>query len=103
MLTENEMITIAEDYIKKIEKESGIDLIIGHEVTIKKSYGHIFFYTSKKLIETGDDKYAVAGNAPFLVENETGKVIEFGTAENEEYYIEEYESGRWPNNRRVNF
>jgi hypothetical protein len=103
MLTENELTTIAENYVKEIEKRTEISLIIGYEITIKKPYGNIYFYTSKKYIETGDDKYAVAGNAPFLVENKTGKIIVFGTAETQDYYIEEYEAGRWPDNRKINF
>jgi len=101
MLTDKEMLKIAEEYVKDIEKQTKIKLLIGHEVTIKKLYGHVFFYTSKKLIETGNDKYAVAGNAPFLVESKSGKVIVFGTSMPEDYYIKEYEEGRWPDNRRL--
>lgn len=102
-MTREEIRNIAEIYVKEIELKSGIELIIGYEITVKRPYGYVFFYTSKKLIETGDDKYLVAGNAPFLVEKETGKIIEFGTAKDVEYYIQEYEAGRWPNNRRLDF
>ena len=103
MLTEQAILEIAEGFNKKIEAESGIDTILVHEYTIKKPYGDVFFYTSKKYYETHDDRYAVAGNAPFLVENTTGKIIEFGTAMDTEYYLEEYEAGRWPDNRRLLF
>ncbi|MFN4362481.1 YrhB domain-containing protein [Chryseobacterium hispalense] len=99
MLTEKEISEIANKYIKEIEKRTGIELLIGDEETIKKPYGNIYFYTSKKWYETGDDRYAVAGNAPFLVEKETGNVIVFGTARTEDYYIKEYEAGRWPLNK----
>ena len=98
MLTESEILEIANSYILSIEKESKIETVIIHTETIKKPYGNIFFYTSKKYYETGDDKYAVAGNAPFLVENKSGNIIVFGTVYMEEYYIKEYEAGRWPLN-----
>jgi len=98
MLTEMEILEIANKYIELVEKESKMETIILYEETIKKPYGNIYFYTSKKLYETGDDRYAVAGNAPFLVEKETGNIIVFGTARTEDYYIKEYEAGRWPLN-----
>ena len=96
MLTEKQILEIAEKHVKEIEKESRIDLLIGYEETIKKPYGHIFFYTSKKFVKTGDFKYAIAGNTPFLVEKNSGKIISFGSSESDEYYINEYEAGRWP-------
>lgn len=96
MLSEKQMLDKAEIYVKEIENESKISLILGYDIIIKKAYGNIFFYTSKKFLETGDFKHAIAGNAPFLVEKRTGKIIEFGTNESHEYYIIEYEAGRWP-------
>lgn len=96
MLTKNEINRIAQEYILDIQAKIKIDLIILNEETISKNYGDIFFYTSKKLFETKNEKYAIAGNAPFLVENKTGNIIVFGTAHMEDYYIKEYEEGRWP-------
>lgn len=96
MLTYNEILDIAYKYIKEVEEDSQLDVIMVTEATLDKPYGSIFFYTSKKYYETKDDKYSVAGNAPFLVEKKTGKIIIFGTARPKKYYIEEYEAGRWP-------
>ncbi|MEC4004910.1 YrhB domain-containing protein [Flavobacterium sp. SUN052] len=93
---QKQIIKIAEKHIKELEIQAKVELIIGYEETIIKPYGSIFFYTSKKFAKTEDFKYAIAGNAPFLVENESGKIISFGTSESDEYYIEEYEAGRWP-------
>lgn len=100
MLTDSEMKNIAENYISKINVESKINIIILDEYTIKKIYGNIYFYTSQKYFETKNDRYALVGNGPFLVENIDGKIIQFGSAESDEYYIQEYEAGRWPSNRR---
>ncbi|SFN64379.1 Immunity protein 35 [Chryseobacterium oleae] len=96
MLTEKEILEIANKYVNLIEKESKIEMIIVPYRTLEKPYGFIYSYTSKKLFETKDDRYAIAGNAPFLIEKETGNIIVFGTANVREYYIEEYEAGRWP-------
>lgn len=79
MLTEKEIAEIANKYVQEIEKRSGIQLLIGEGETIKKPY-----------------KHAIAGNAPFLVEKETGNITVFGTAHMEDYYVKEYEAGRWP-------
>jgi hypothetical protein len=100
MLTENEMNIIAEKYVSEIVDRTSINLIVLYDYTIKKKYGHIYIYTSKEYFETKNDRYALVGNAPFLVENATGKIVVLGTAKSDEYYIKEYEEGRWPNNRR---
>ena len=102
MLTEKEINAIAENYIKEIEEETHLELSIIKENTISKSYGTIFFYTSRKYYKTKDEKYnTLAGNAPFLVENTAGRIVIFGTGQPLEFYFQEYEEGRWPDNRRL--
>lgn len=96
MLTEQEVIEIATNYVKK--RSTKYDLVILDNEAIKKSYGMIFFYNTRKFNETRNaDDNTLLGNAPFLVENNTGKIIVFGTSRSDEYYIDEYEAGRWPN------
>ena len=65
--------------------------IVLDEATIEKSWGWVFFYTSRLWHETGDFKYAVAGNAPLLVERGSGRILPTGTAHSIEYYIDNYE------------
>ncbi|MBB4806736.1 hypothetical protein HNP38_002032 [Chryseobacterium defluvii] len=96
MLSEKELINIAIDYIKTFEKEIGRELIIPKELMIKKNYGIYFIYHSKIYYETKDWKYKLIGNAPFLVENKMGKIIEFGTSRSLDHYIQEYEASRYP-------
>jgi len=67
------------------------ELIIVDEATIERPWGWVFFYTSKKWKETGDIHYAIAGNAPVIIERSTGKLIDTGTAREIDYYIENYE------------
>jgi hypothetical protein len=67
------------------------EIIILDKETIEKPWGWVFFYGSKKWIETNDIKYAIAGNAPIIVEKQTARLIPTGTAKRAEYYIEKYE------------
>lgn len=72
-------------------QETGDSLVILHEQTLEKPWGWVFFYTSKQFQETGDFRFALAGNAPYIVERETGRVIETGTALPLDEYIANYE------------
>lgn len=95
MLSEKEMEEIATDYITQIAKETNLDIILFHKHTRRMSYGNLYVYNSRKFIEELDYNYALLGNAPFLIEKETGKIFEFGTSETIDYYLGEYEAGRW--------
>ena len=92
MLTKQEMLEIPKLHIKRMDEMDYIDTIILESQTIHKSYGSIFCYDSKLFQETGNFQYAIAGNAPFLVEKNTGKIVTFGTANNIDYYIKMYEN-----------
>ena len=69
----------------------GDEWIVLDASTIEKPWGWVFFYTSRKWHETLDFEYAVAGNAPFIVERETGALVMTGTAMSIETYIDNYE------------
>jgi hypothetical protein len=102
MLTEQEVIEIAKDYVLERSQKSGYNLVILEDRTIKKPYGMIFRYNTKKYNETrNDDDNTLLGNTPFLVENKAGKIIVFGSSRGLDYYIEEYEAGRWPDMPRL--
>ncbi len=53
-------------------------------------FGWVFYYDSRKFIETQDDSHRVLGNAPCIVERETGRLIVTGTAEPIESYLLNY-------------
>jgi hypothetical protein len=96
-MTTKKLQEIAEKNVNEMEKRGEIKLSILYDLSIEKDYGTIFFYNTLKYYQTKDEKENVLiSNAPFLVEKETGKIIDFGTARSEEYYIQEYEAGRWP-------
>jgi hypothetical protein len=69
----------------------GDSLVLLEEFTIEKDYGWIFFYESQRWLTTGNFSDQVLGNAPILVEKQTGNLHYFGTAYSVEEYIREYE------------
>ena len=103
MLTEVQIITIAQTYIKEISEKNELDLVILDNEAIKKPYGIIFFYNTKKFNQTMDfNDNTLVGNSPFLVENKTGNIVVFGTNNSTQHYIEEYEAGRFTNTFGMN-
>lgn len=88
MLTDNKMLEIANKYVSQIGQEINIELIVFSET--KKSYGSVYGYVAKD-----STKHRLAGNGPFLVKNDTGIVIQFGTSDDVEYYLDGYEDGTW--------
>ncbi|MCX2864186.1 hypothetical protein OOZ63_20365 [Paucibacter sp. PLA-PC-4] len=42
--------------------------------------------------DTGDIKYALAGNSPLIVNRRSGEIVATGTARLVEHYIAEYEA-----------
>ncbi len=66
-------------------------LLVRNDATIEKPWGWVFFYNTQRFIETGDIIHALAGNAPYLVERATGRVLATGTAYPTADYIANYE------------
>jgi hypothetical protein len=66
------------------------------EHTIEKDYGWVFFYDTGQSFQTMDFRYSLAGNASFLVRKADGKVILLGTGRPTEWYLKQYEKGKWP-------
>lgn len=65
------------------------------EHTIERDYGWVFFYQSVAFVRTGDFGDLLLGNAPFVVRKADGRVIVLGTAHSTDWYLKEYERGRW--------
>jgi hypothetical protein len=83
---------IAEQHVNRGYHVEGDRLVIVDEETMEKEYGWIFFYDSLKYLETGDDIYLIAGNAPLIVEKNDGSVHVLATAPPLEKWIAQYEA-----------
>lgn len=68
--------------------EQEIELIISK--IDEHGFGWVFFWSSKKWVEDNNFEYALAGNAPFLVERNTGRLITLGTSDSPDNYIARY-------------
>jgi hypothetical protein len=66
--------------------------VILDQYTIEKPWGWIFFYDSGEYVKTGDGKFQLVGNAPYIVNKETHELVATGTAEDIEVYIADYEA-----------
>jgi hypothetical protein len=71
----------------------GDEWLIIDEHTIERSWGWVFFYDSQRHWQTGDVRFAVAGNAPYFVRRANGAIFVAGTALPVEHYIERFEAG----------
>jgi hypothetical protein len=78
--------------------EEDVAIVLDH-LTIERRWGWVFFYQSRRFVETGDWSSQLAGNAPIIVERETGRLLTTGTAHPVEFYLENYESTGAPHMR----
>lgn len=93
MITREEAFAIAQLQVGKMGLgEDSVSLLL--DETLEESFGWVFFYNSNVYLETGNLSYALAGNAPFIIDRESGTVHYTGTAEPIETYIERYNSER---------
>ncbi len=97
MITESEARMKIQNEIASYPQPENDRYIILDESTLSKEWGWVYFYTSEMWYKTGELSYAVAGNAPFIIEKSTGNIMVTGTAEPVEYYIKRFEATGNPN------
>lgn len=92
MITKEEAFESVRQRIADLQEEipSEDELIILEQKTVEKEWGWVVFWTSR-LWNEGGFKYALAGNAPFIVQRKDGKLFETGTAHSIDHYIEQFE------------
>lgn len=94
MLSDTQMRTIAEKYINflnQVEGQKELKLYpLGDE--LKKTYGSIFPYNTKKYYNTKNLEDQVM-TTPFLVEKATGRIVNFGSSDYLELSLSKYEKG----------
>ena len=77
---------------KSADKFDPVECVIFEEETIEKQWGWVFFYQAKSYVETGDFREMLGGNAPIIVNRNTGELFHTGTAHEVDHYISEYEA-----------
>ena len=98
MLTKEQAMALVSQRIKQkseqLEKygSDGDSVIIVESSTIERPLIWVFFYQSKKYLETRDYKYALFGNGPIIVNKLTGDLVQCGSSPQFRKTIEEYEN-----------
>jgi hypothetical protein len=90
-MTREEARCLVEAMIAESDLPDGDVPVIVESATIEKAWGWVFFYQSRRFLETGDDSSQLLGNAPIIVNAHTGIAANTGTAYPIEDYIAEYE------------
>lgn len=55
------------------------------------SRGWYFCFEAREFLETGDEAARLAGNAPFIIDKDSGEIHSLGTAKPLEEYLQDYE------------
>jgi hypothetical protein len=69
----------------------GEQFVVIEGETIEKSFGWIFFYNSKRFLETGIAIYRLAGNGPVFVNRLTSEIDFFGSIPSLDVILAGYE------------
>jgi hypothetical protein len=81
--------------IDEFNQEMGDDeLVIRDDRTIERDFGWVFFYTSRRFLETGDIRHVPLGNAPIIVDRIDATLHPTGTDQPVEEYIRAYENSK---------
>lgn len=92
------------DYLLRMEKRMNVfgSALPGYKdphhrlVIVKESdydFGWIFCYNTEQYVATGETSYALAGNAPIIVDRADGQLYVTGTAYPLDHFIAEYRRG----------
>src|ERR1700691_5858897 len=90
MLTKTEALEIVSEKLAQMGS-SADPFVVVDKSTIEKPFGWIFFYNSKRFVETGESRYRLAGNGPVIVNKHNGWVEFFGSAKPPQEIVAEYE------------
>ena len=93
-MTKNEAQEIVKEYLVRLQKGTPYEFVVMEDRTREEDFGWVFVYNSKEFVETGDLQWALAGNAPLIVDRFTGELHVTGTVYRVEHYIDEYRRKR---------
>lgn len=82
-----------EQAIDAVRRTLPIDFDVLEDNIIEKEYGWVIFSQSKRYIETSNLTFMAVGSGGILVEKNTGRLIEFGSAYPTEINLQIYEAG----------
>jgi hypothetical protein len=90
MLTKTEALEIVSKRLHQMS--TSVDpFIVVKASTIERPFGWVFFYNSKRFLDTGESRYRLAGNGPVIVNKQNGSVEFFGAGKPPQEIVAEYE------------
>ena len=95
--TKEDALKIAQQAI--VDLDSPHEFVIQEEKTIQRSFGWIFFPTTRKYLETGNPAFLVPGVGPLVIERDSGRAIFLTTSVSPDKAIAEYER-RWRESKK---
>ena len=81
---------LVEQYLNELAKTASMKLAILDEQTMETDFGWVFFWNSKQYKETGDFHFAVAGNAPIIVDRRDSSIHSTSTSSPIEEIVDAY-------------
>lgn len=69
----------------------GDELVILEDRTVVKAYGWVFFYNTRRFVETGNFLHALGGNGPVVYERASGDIVELPSHSPPDVVLREYE------------
>jgi hypothetical protein len=82
------------------ESKPEVEFVILEDKTAEKEFGWVFFYTTKKYLETKDPRTLIPGSAPLVVERAGGRTHHLDSSLGPDKAIEEFEK-RWRKDRKA--
>lgn len=95
MITKDQAERLAADHLRTLNAGCAEEFILATDRTNERDQCYVFFYNTKRFLETRDDRYRLAGNGPILVSKRDGFLQAYGSNVPIEVSIAEFE-------RRIN-
>ena len=74
------------------------ELILEDDQVIETDFGWVFFYNTKKYLESGNHAFYLLGNAPIIFDNRDESIHGTGTLYPVDYYIKRHKDSYNPDN-----
>ena len=91
MLTRTQAREIVQAELLRRCQIPGDSFVIIDDLTVERPFGWVFFYDSKKYLDSGRVEDAIAGNGPVLVNKNSGHVEFCGSHKPVQSSIRDYE------------
>jgi hypothetical protein len=80
MIDHDTALELARKHLTTLPVPAGQELVVNEAATAERPVGWVFFFQSKKFLETGDVNDSIVGNGPILVDKRDGSLHQFNTA-----------------------